>query len=228
LNNRAFTLIELLIAVAIIGILAAISGANYREAIKRADIAVCQQNLRGIHTALMAYRTDRNAFPPADGTADSTAAPDRTAWGCGPAANGFWSGVSLLLSDLRYCPESTLYCPALKRTHDNSISAYPTCANTHFTGKTVPQWRFLRFAYNSAALDAGGYDGGEQNIETDSGNDIWLVRCLHLDIHEFNPDRGVSFPFQFNDSAQHPGETWVGEFELTVAGHIQPRPVKKK
>jgi type IV pilus assembly protein PilE len=66
LNNRAFTLIELLIAVAIIGILAAISGANYREAIKRADIAVCQQNLRGIHTALMAYRTDRNAFPPAD------------------------------------------------------------------------------------------------------------------------------------------------------------------
>ena len=65
---QGFTLIELLISVAIIGILVTISSANYLDAIYRADVAACQQNLRTIHTAIMAYRTDNNHFPPGDGT----------------------------------------------------------------------------------------------------------------------------------------------------------------
>jgi prepilin-type N-terminal cleavage/methylation domain-containing protein len=226
-SRNAFTLIELLIAVAIIGILAVISGANYIQAISRADIAACQQNLRTIHTAFMAYRADHNHFPPADGTAGRASSPDQTTWGCGPSANGFWSGVSLLLAEQRYCPESSLYCPALKRQYKDHIPAHPSCSGS-LSSSQVPGWRYLRYAFNNAAVDAGGYAGGEHNIETNWTQNVWLVRCLHLDVGAFNPERDIDFPFQFPPTKEHPETNWYGEFELTVLGDIRERRVERR
>ncbi|MEW6238682.1 MAG: type II secretion system protein [Candidatus Omnitrophota bacterium] len=220
-----FTLIELLIAVAIIGVLAAIVSANYVLSIERADAAACQENLRTVFTALQSYRLDYNRFPPADGAADVHSQSNHTAWGCGPSANGYWSGVSLLLSELGYCSEEALYCPALKRAHSRRIEAYPTCDGSSLAGKTVPQWRFLRFAYNNAAADAGGSNGGENNIETEWKSEVWLVRCLHLDISEFDKERAIRFPFRIKQDEKNPNRTWYGEFELTVLGTIRLRPV---
>lgn len=223
-----FTLIELLIVVAIIGILAAIVGGNYVEAIQRADTAACQQNLRAVHTALLAYRADYNRFPPADGIADTRPRPDATSWSCGPAANGYWSGVSLLLSQGNYCSENSLYCPALRRTHNQPVEAYSACGDSAFAGKTVPVWRYLRFAYNNAATDVGGPAGGEHNIERDWGTDVWLVRCLNIDVSSFDPERTISFPFRFDADEERPGHVWFGEFELTVHGSIRERKVQLK
>ncbi len=225
-HGRGFTLIELLIVAAVIGILAAIAGGNYVEAIHRADSTACMQSLRTIHTALLAYRADCNRFPPADGIADTRPRPDATAWGCGPSANGYWSGVSLLLAKGDYCPEETLYCPALKRAHHYSVEAYPTCGDSSLVGKNVPAWRFLRFAYNNAAVDVGGSAGGESNIERDWGVDVWLVRCLHVDVEPFDPERAVRFPFRFEPDDGHPGLVQYGEYELTLHGTILERPVR--
>jgi len=63
LNRKAFTLIELLIVVAIIGILAAIAVPNFLNAQIRAKIARVQSDHKSISTALESYMLDKNSYP---------------------------------------------------------------------------------------------------------------------------------------------------------------------
>jgi type II secretion system protein G len=63
-RHRAFTLIELLIVVAIIGILAAIAVPNYLNAQLRAKIAKSEAEMQTIATALESYHIDRGKYPP--------------------------------------------------------------------------------------------------------------------------------------------------------------------
>jgi len=61
--KKAFTLIELLIVVAIIAILAAIAVPNFLEAQTRAKIARVQSDQRTYSTALETYYIDNNSYP---------------------------------------------------------------------------------------------------------------------------------------------------------------------
>ena len=63
MRKKAFTLIELLIVVAIIVILAAIAVPNYLEAQTRSKVARTRNDLRTIAGALEAYRVDNNLYP---------------------------------------------------------------------------------------------------------------------------------------------------------------------
>lgn len=72
----AFTLIELLIVVAIIGILAAIAVPNFLQAQMRAKVAKAVNNMRSISTALETYFLDQNTYP-------------RWAWDSGNPANDY-------------------------------------------------------------------------------------------------------------------------------------------
>src|SRR5690349_3216597 len=60
---RAFTLIELLIVVAIIAILAAIAVPNFLEAQTRAKVTRVKNDLRTVATALETYRLDNSGYP---------------------------------------------------------------------------------------------------------------------------------------------------------------------
>ncbi|RJP32883.1 MAG: prepilin-type N-terminal cleavage/methylation domain-containing protein [Candidatus Omnitrophota bacterium] len=62
--KSAFTLIELLIVVAIIGILAAIAVPNFLNARLKAQIARVEAELRAIDEAYTTYRLDNNSYPP--------------------------------------------------------------------------------------------------------------------------------------------------------------------
>ena len=67
----AFTLIELLIVVAIIGILAAIAVPNFLNAQVRAKVARVEADQRSISVALESYRLDTNGYPLGVSTLDS-------------------------------------------------------------------------------------------------------------------------------------------------------------
>jgi prepilin-type N-terminal cleavage/methylation domain-containing protein len=62
-DKRAFTLIELLIVVAIISILAALALPNFREAQTRSKVAVARSDLRTLSMALEEYMLDNGAYP---------------------------------------------------------------------------------------------------------------------------------------------------------------------
>lgn len=62
MRSRAFTLIELLIVVAIIGILAAIAVPNFQNARLRAKVARVLADFKTLGTALEMYRVDNNRY----------------------------------------------------------------------------------------------------------------------------------------------------------------------
>jgi prepilin-type N-terminal cleavage/methylation domain-containing protein len=68
--KKAFTLIELLIVVAIIAILAAIAVPNFLEAQTRSKVSRAKSDIRAVATAIEAYTVDHNK-PPIDGAAPS-------------------------------------------------------------------------------------------------------------------------------------------------------------
>lgn len=62
-TRGAFTLIELLIVVAIISILASIAVPNFLEAQTRAKVARAQNDMRTLAVALESYQVDNNTYP---------------------------------------------------------------------------------------------------------------------------------------------------------------------
>lgn len=62
-NTQAFTLIELLIVVAIIAILAAIAVPNFLEAQTRSKVSRMKADMRSMATAVEAYYVDNNKYP---------------------------------------------------------------------------------------------------------------------------------------------------------------------
>jgi len=62
-SNRGFTLLELLVVVAIIGLLAAYVGPKYFSQIGKSEQALAKAQIEGFHKALGTYRVDVGSFP---------------------------------------------------------------------------------------------------------------------------------------------------------------------
>ena len=176
----AFTLVELLIVVAILLILAAIALPNLREAKRRAETVACAANLKAIGAALLSYRIDWDHLPLADGASGRGDSRSKTKFGFGPAANGWWSAVPNALVEARYVADrKTLSCPTLWR-------------------QRVGRREHLRYAYNAGATDVGGFQGGTGGTPIDgpgaTGGKQWLARCLFLNSQAWAPESYVAFP----------------------------------
>lgn len=65
-DRRGFTLVEMLIVLAIIGILAAVAVPNLTKATQRAKERACEANIKAIEAAVAMYAADKNgSLPPA-------------------------------------------------------------------------------------------------------------------------------------------------------------------
>ena len=81
--QKGFTLIELMIVVAIIGILAAIAIPQYQNYVGRSNVAAAVSTLTANKTGLEEYVMNYGEFP--DGTTPAVEAKDETAPGAGDA-----------------------------------------------------------------------------------------------------------------------------------------------
>ena len=199
-QELAFTLIELLIVVAIISILSFMGVVNYKMSIDRAEAARCASNLKVIGTALNSYFVDYNKYPYADGNAEVRNSHNLPSnFGKGPAANGYWDSVPFLIVDLGYITdESVLYCPKLVKRNSG-------------------RKKYLRYAYNRAtAVDEALRRGNPIAFLDFNHSKIWLARCLYRNNYDI-PSHYIPYPHGEEDDMENALYT-DGKVDLVKGG----------
>lgn len=93
-KTSAFTLIELLIVVAIIAILAAIAVPNFLEAQTRAKVSRAKADMRSLATAFESYYVDNNHYP----LGIIVDLPDPNSWNWGFIPNSVTTPVAYMTS----------------------------------------------------------------------------------------------------------------------------------
>ncbi len=124
-GQRGFTLIEMMVVVAIIAILAALLIPNFSRARAQAQTATCISNLKTIGTALELYYTDHQYYP----TATMQAIDKSYLQGAGSPLNGYLAQVPIDpasggVGNYEFSTEST--------TGNNGVAGYQIwCPGTH-------------------------------------------------------------------------------------------------
>jgi len=92
-NKQGFTLIELVVVIAIISIISAIITVNFVEVNKRGRDTTRKSDLQTVKTALEIYRSDSSTYPPALYTVSC------------PTSSGLSSGSTIYLTKLPCDPQ---------------------------------------------------------------------------------------------------------------------------
>jgi len=143
-NRSAFTLIELLIVVAIIAILAMIAVPNFLEAQTRAKVARVNNDLRSLAVAEEAYQVDWNSYTHMNTGTDS---PE--------AFRGRWAGLAELTTPVAYL---------------TSIPRDPFGTSYYLSGG-VRTYHYATYEIGTGAIGVGGsgrpYETGYNGMPSD-------------------------------------------------------------
>lgn len=190
-RHLAFTLIELLIVVAIIAILAAIAVPNFLEAQTRSKVSRTLADMRSVATALESYSVDYNRYPPFARTPASFTLPG------GPVTGLPADGSGCLPSE---------YAGGL-----TSPIAYITSIPNDPFGNTLPDDQFTfggtatitdSYYYNLREwFDCRGFVWGVSRTNDDN-TDAWVLQSKGPDKYFAPPIGGVGvehvdFPYRW-------------------------------
>jgi prepilin-type N-terminal cleavage/methylation domain-containing protein len=140
-QRKAFTLIELLIVVAIIAILAAIAVPNFLEAQMRAKVSRAKADIRTVATAIESYAVDNNKYP-----IDGSTTDDQAYWYVpgGPTVTG---GVAGITSPIAYLSSNVLVDPFRTKAAAAAAMAADAPDSSHFTVDDYRRFRYTNWKY---------------------------------------------------------------------------------
>jgi prepilin-type N-terminal cleavage/methylation domain-containing protein len=171
-NKTAFTLIELLIVVAIIAILAAIAVPNFLEAQVRSKVSRTKADMRSIATALESYSIDNNNhYPPAADVGQNAS----------PTSTGFHTRLPTYLTTPIAYITSILHDPFVSQ--DNTFVTSTVYPPSTEVGK--------RYAYYCLSSWTIGNSTQPYHIHA-AGGDVWngIVNWVGLWlVYSYGPDK---------------------------------------
>ena len=133
-NHRGFTLVELLVVVAIIGVIASLAMPEYQKFIDRAQSVTCINNLRQVGIGVLNYVGDNdNAYPIIEPN------PDNPVYN--PEEDGVEAKPMLEALQAYGVNDQVLKCPTDLRSGDSYYSRY----------QTSYQWRIILDDENAVA-----------------------------------------------------------------------------
>lgn len=178
---KAFTLIELLIVVAIIAILAAIAVPNFLEAQTRAKVSRAKADMRTVATGLEAYHVDNSKYPP-DFTA-TLAPPNGTNATRPDTFVGRLSFITTPIAYLTSIPED-FFARSLANSTINKSAPYKE-------GGVVGGEIIRPITYDYARFDLGTFDSSTSGIA------IWElitsnVTNIQWALNSMGPDQDIT------------------------------------
>ncbi len=175
---RAFTLIELVMVVAIIALLAAMALPNFLEAQTRAKIARVKNDMRKIALAWEAYRVDWNCYPR---DADND-----------PTQNRWWqNGLSQVTTPVAYIsslPIDPFFAKVVTGSNDNWVSPFYEVASAVATmpPNAPDPWGAPDNGYDCYCVFSVGPDLREHF----TNNDEWPARS-NCNFIPYDPTNGT-------------------------------------
>ncbi len=191
--RRAFTVVEMLVAISIIGILVALLVPGAGRLIDQANQTKCSGNLRQLHTALVSYAADNKGFFPIALDERDGSSPWLTYLNSGGYLPGFVKDTMTPSRYFMYCPSSTVRsknkAEAIRGNYGINMSI---AGRNRINGKDnprVPVSAIVSPSKKFLLMDAGGYmvqagqeTGGDGELMYIPGlaanqNITWIERC---------------------------------------------------
>lgn len=187
--TSAFTLIELLIVVAIIAILAAIAVPNFLEAQVRAKTARTKNDLRVLATGLESYAVDNNTYPWSNNSS--------RAFMYGPERLGFKLTLERLSTPISYLTGSGNYSDPFKAKGTYQGTTLETIVPIE-NYNVEDRENFMQYWYNARAVNQVVWDQvGEQNPKW------WILESCGPDLMHHNAGTAFNSQMATDTAAGH-------------------------
>ncbi len=188
-GERGFTLIEMMIVVAIIAILVGILVPNFMRARAQAQTAACEANLKEIATALEEYETDHEAYPDVTSLTDVTNSETNL-------------GQYLRQTPIDPVAPTGFYQYQVTNYNAGNASYTIICPGSHDPATLTPSWRKLDRRAHPICIGDGLYGGGEPVSHEHSRGCSSLRRRFD---DERGAMRGAALPCVDSDHCAHNG-----------------------